>query len=236
MWLFSMKSYYKDARELFILFSGGLACSLIILSSFMHNAAQKMEISTHRFAPVEIEMELDGISSEGPIYAEQIQEKIDLKELVLKHIEINEVADRVSGTFRVNDVEAYEIVNWIYDASESQEVPFNIMVGLVATESSFRPHVKSWYGAVGLAQVVPRYWESFCDMDLFDPESNIHCGAMALRHYKDSCNKEVDPWDCALKKYNVGPGNYRSGNQEYIDAMDRYRVKIDTNISLLALD
>ena len=109
---------------------------------------------------------------------------------------------------------------WVYEAHVATGVPVVHLVSLIATESSFRVSVKSAAGAVGPAQVIPRFWSDYCSGDLADPQSNILCGARILKLYRERC----DAWDCAFKTYNVGPSNYE--RSDYLPAMARYIKKI----------
>lgn len=167
----------------------------------------------------------------------QLEEKRQIQAGILRWIDIQEASSKVATTYRKPLQEAETIVEIIYQASETTEVPFNTLLSLVATESSFNINAQSWYGAIGLAQVVPRYWSEFCGLDLTDPRDNVLCGALVLTEYKRQCdrNNARNPWVCALKKYNVGPGNYYSNNQEMVSAMNRYITKINKNMSLLSV-
>lgn len=134
----------------------------------------------------------------------------------------------LQSRFRINPKRASNFAVWIQKASNQSGVPIEIIAALVATESSFRYKARSPTGAIGPAQVNPRFWEQQCGEDLVNPEGNIACGAQVLALYRTSC----DDWVCALKKYNVGPTGYT--RPESRGAMDRYIAKIQT--SLAAMD
>ena len=134
----------------------------------------------------------------------------------------------LQSRFRVNANRASNFAVWIQHASNQTGVPIEIMAALIATESSFRYKARSHAGAIGPAQVIPRFWEEQCNEDLADPQGNIACGAQVLALYRKSC----DDWVCALQKYNVGPTGYT--RPESRGAMDRYIAKIQT--SLAAMD
>ncbi len=139
---------------------------------------------------------------------------------------VGEIEKTLIGSFGLNDIRAKTFAGWLHKAHEESGVPVGYMVALVATESSFRYEVTSHAGAIGPAQVIPRFWEKWCDADLTDPQENIICGAKVLAHYRARC----DDWSCAFKKYNVGPSGYRQA--EFIGAMQRYIAKIDRNLKI----
>lgn len=125
---------------------------------------------------------------------------------------------------------ATHFATWMHRAVEKTGVPFPLLAGVIATESGFRYEAASWAGAIGPAQVIPRYWKgSLCEGDLHDPEANILCGAKVLMHYHvDYCQRE---WICTLSHYNVGPGNIRSGDPYYQEAAQRYVKKVTTRLN-----
>ncbi len=139
---------------------------------------------------------------------------------------IAEIETTLKTSFGLNETRAAKFARWVHEAHEKTGVPVGYMVALVATESSFRYQVVSHAGAIGPAQVIPKFWQEWCDADLTDPQQNILCGAKVLAHYRTRC---VD-WSCAFKKYNVGPTGYRQA--QYIGAMKRYMTKIDRNLKI----
>jgi soluble lytic murein transglycosylase-like protein len=81
-------------------------------------------------------------------------------------------------------------------------------ITLVAIESRFEPRAKSSAGAVGLAQVIPKYAKEFgshcglvfepSDMDI--PELNLLAGACQFKHLVDTLGST----SLALVAYNAG--------------------------------
>ena len=131
-------------------------------------------------------------------------------------------AAQLVRAFGVRSGTATEFSAWILEAARRQQLAPELLASLVLTESSFRKHVRSNFGAIGPTQVRQKFWQSFCGADITDPEENVYCGAQILSHYQDACGgAEV----CALQSYNVGPYNV---NQEgFIQAGARYVNKID---------
>lgn len=143
--------------------------------------------------------------------------------------EVGAFADRLSDGFGLDATSAQDFAAWILEASARQGLPADLIAGLVYTESSFRRSVRSYAGAVGPAQVKPVFWQRFCgDVDLADPEQNVYCGAQILAHYMQRCGS----YDCALRLYNVGPGNMRKPYFER--ASHRYLAKVESHRARMA--
>ncbi len=79
----------------------------------------------------------------------------------------------------------------------------DLVLALMATESSFDPNAVSNMGATGLMQVMP-HWKKVLGIteDLKDPETSIKYGLQILGFYKEMY-KETE---LALTAYNRGPG------------------------------
>ncbi|HMB99204.1 MAG TPA: transglycosylase SLT domain-containing protein, partial [Balneolaceae bacterium] len=77
---------------------------------------------------------------------------------------------------------------------------------------------KSWAGAVGLMQVLPRFVETPYE-ELYDPVKNIEEGARIIKEhldhyaYMDSTNR----WAFSLATYNVGLGHMADARRLTID-------------------
>ncbi|HOK90154.1 MAG TPA: transglycosylase SLT domain-containing protein [Candidatus Hydrogenedentes bacterium] len=91
--------------------------------------------------------------------------------------------------------------------------PF-LLLAVARQESTFRPSLISWAGAVGVMQVLPKTarWMVSKDPDLpqdaptrlMEPEFSIHLGAAYLRKMLDQFNGNLV---YAVAAYNGGPGN-----------------------------
>lgn len=102
--------------------------------------------------------------------------------------------------------------------ADSMELNWLLLTAMIAQESSFNPESKSWAGAVGLMQVMPRFVNVEYD-DLYDPQINIKEGARILKEhmmhysYMDSTNQ----LEMALATYNVGQGHMADARRLAID-------------------
>jgi membrane-bound lytic murein transglycosylase F len=102
--------------------------------------------------------------------------------------------------------------------ADSMELDWLMLTAMIAQESSFNPNSKSWAGAVGLMQVIPRFVEVEYEQ-LYDPITNINEGARIIKEhlhhyaYLDSTNQ----WAMALATYNVGLGHMADARRLAID-------------------
>lgn len=101
--------------------------------------------------------------------------------------------------------------------------PF-LVQAIIRQESGFRETVKSWAGAVGLMQLMPRTakWTSntflqkgrFSTRQLLDPETNIRLGSMYIRVHTAHASDSIP---LALAGYNAGAGALKSWFKRYGD-------------------
>jgi len=134
--------------------------------------------------------------------------------------------DKLGQVFGLNSGRATEFAGWILEAADRQQIEPELIASLVFVESSFRKQVRSYVGAIGPAQVRPRYWARFCgDDDLTDPRLNIHCGAQVLAHLKELCGGG----ECALAAYNVGMNSLRKqAAHRYVSKVDYHFLQLTT--------
>ena len=138
-------------------------------------------------------------------------------------------AARLQRGFGLRATDADDFADWILEASARQNLEPDLLATVVMVESSFRRQARSVVGAIGPAQVRPHLWAEVCGGDLHDPETNVYCGALVLRHYWDMCatvggEAESSVEACALSSYNVGYDN--RNNLDYAGAVRRYLGKI----------
>jgi hypothetical protein len=92
-------------------------------------------------------------------------------------------------------------------AARRHNVPEDLFLRLVRTESGFRPTAKSHKGAIGLAQLMPQTARSL-GVNPHDPGQNLEGGA----RYLSQQYRRFGDWRLALAAYNAGP-----------EAVERYR-------------
>jgi soluble lytic murein transglycosylase-like protein len=93
----------------------------------------------------------------------------------------------------------------IRTAELAQRLPANLLARVLYQESRYRPdiidgRVRSSAGAVGIAQIVPRYHPT---VNALDPFASI---TYAARYLAD-LRRRLGSWEHALAGYNWGPGN-----------------------------
>lgn len=107
----------------------------------------------------------------------------------------------------------------IKSVADSAGLDWLMVASIVAQETKFNPESKSWAGAIGLMQVLPRYSEVKDVQLLYDAETNLREGVRIisehLRHYSymDSTNQ----WAFALATYNAGAGHVADARRLAID-------------------
>ncbi len=87
-------------------------------------------------------------------------------------------------------------------ASEAKMEPA-LLVGLVRTESNFRPEARSPVGALGLTQVMPLTGRAKKCGNLRDPMENLRCGVRVLQAFLAWYKGDVY---LSLSGYNAGHG------------------------------
>ncbi len=85
-------------------------------------------------------------------------------------------------------------------AARRHNVPEDLFLRLVRTESGFRPTAKSSKGAIGLAQLMP-FTARNLGVNPHDPKQNLEGGA----RYLSQQYRRFGDWRLALAAYNAGP-------------------------------
>lgn len=97
----------------------------------------------------------------------------------------------------------------VRDIAQDAGIDWKLVLAVMAQESRFNPNARSWAGAVGLMQIIPRFSQVEDEALLYDPEINIREGIRYLvKHldryaHLDSLNRHA----LALATYNVGMGH-----------------------------
>ncbi len=103
--------------------------------------------------------------------------------------------------------------DWTVRYASKHGVPTALLAGVIMQESSCDHRARSGYGAIGLTQVVWRYWGDYlqelgvagtCE-DLYNPRVSIEAGAAVLRYLLDVTGGDIRE---ALKRYSGGARGY----------------------------
>lgn len=137
-------------------------------------------------------------------------------------------AKLLSIAYKIPDKKADNFADWILEATSDVDVPEELLAGVIMAESTFDYYVVSSAGAVGPGQLKPQYWKDICPK-IKDPKHNVKCAATVLYHYYDDyCDKK---WNCAIRTYNVGPGNMKS--KKFAKASNVYLNKVNNHTKQL---
>ena len=116
------------------------------------------------------------------------------------------LAQGIQQAYAVKPNTAQKVAPLIIQSSDQHEVSPTLLAALIRQESTYRSTVTSPAGAVGLTQVIPKYWQQRCPGNLYDEAINIACGASILNYYHGRAGN----WKKALGYYNVGPSGYEN--------------------------
>lgn len=134
----------------------------------------------------------------------------------------------IQKSFSVSHPIANKISPLILQNSEKHNVPATLIAAVIHQESSYRAHAQSSSGAIGLMQIIPRYWQKSCPGDLYNEEVNINCGSYILSQY----HNKAGSWDKALGYYNVGPAGYennrssRKSGKKYANSVQNHEKQL----------
>lgn len=111
---------------------------------------------------------------------------------------------------------ALVIVKHSYRYGERHNVKPTLLLGIIATESSFKQHAVSSHGAVGLTQVLPKWHQDKIQgRDLYDLHVNLEVGSRILGDCFKSRRNQVSALAC-----------YNGATTE--DSVTRYVTKVTT--------
>lgn len=114
----------------------------------------------------------------------------------------------------ITEKDALEISALAYEESAKYNIDFHFTLGIITTESRFNVNAKSYCGAIGLMQLMPKTAKYIADKyeikykDLYNISTNIQIGVAYLYHLK----KKFGSYELAAAGYNggnVGARKYR---------------------------
>lgn len=107
----------------------------------------------------------------------------------------------------INPTQAKRLAQYaplIKNAAIQNNVPIELICGVILQESGGNPRARSHAGAKGLMQLMPGTARRFGVRNAYDPAQNIEGGTKYLRWLLDQFNGSVE---LALAGYNAGEGN-----------------------------
>jgi soluble lytic murein transglycosylase-like protein len=98
------------------------------------------------------------------------------------------LSEFVARRYFVSQDVAFDLVTLAHRAGYQLQLDPLLIIAVMAIESRFNPIAESRAGAKGLMQIIPKYHgdklEEFGGEEaVFEPEANIHVGAMILKEY-----------------------------------------------------
>ena len=112
------------------------------------------------------------------------------------------------SAYKISDKESYSILTAVYQEALNSNLAPDIVLAVIAAESSFNRFAVSSAGAQGLMQVMP-FWKNEIgrtDDNLTDIATNIRYGCKILQFY---LQKENGNLALALARYNGSVGKTR---------------------------
>ena len=119
------------------------------------------------------------------------------------------LSNGIQKAYSVSPTTANRVSPLIVQSADQYNLDPLMLAALIRQESTYRSQVVSSAGAVGLTQVMPRYWQKTCPGDLYDEATNINCGSFILTKYEQSAGRLKK----ALGYYNVGPSNFENNHK-----------------------
>jgi soluble lytic murein transglycosylase-like protein len=143
---------------------------------------------------------------------------------------ITRLSGHIQRKYRVSEAKARHIVHEAIRNAERHRLEPELILALIAVESTFKERAVSRVGARGLMQVMPRSHpdkvrEIGGSHQLFDPSKNIHVGSRVLVKYLNAHSGNLRR---ALLKYNGSLGTRSSFPDRVMRAYrDFQRVTIE---------
>lgn len=127
-----------------------------------------------------------------------------------------------------DDYRARQLTRWIVESGLKEGVDPRLVASVIATESSFRLHVISSSGAIGLGQLLPTTARWLQVSDPFDPIDNVAGISRYLRFLQDTFGGDREKM---IASYYVGQGTVQrqgipSKAQPYIQRVDSFYGKL----------
>lgn len=125
---------------------------------------------------------------------------------------ISRLSGHIQRKYRIPGAKAQRIVREAFRNAEKHQLDPELILAIIAVESTFRERAVSRVGARGLMQVMPgSHTRKVKDIggsrQLFDPAKNIHVGSRILVNYLDDHSGNLRR---ALLKYNGSLGTRSS--------------------------
>lgn len=151
----------------------------------------------------------------------QVVSKMAVTDSQPHHIKINKLAGYIQKKYKVTEHKAASIVTEaIRNAEKYDGLEPELILAVIAVESTFKERAVGQQGSRGLMQVLPKAHPGKVKAiggvhQLFDPGKNILTGSRILASYVEDSNGNLKR---ALLRYNGGDG---SGSRSYAEKVMR---------------
>lgn len=138
------------------------------------------------------------------------------QDLLVQTRRMGRLVEHIANRFPVNRNQARRIVSEAFRQGSAGDLAPELVLAVIAVESTFRPRVVSHAGARGLMQIIPKWHpDTIAEIGganaLFDPNKNIQAGVRILAEYLDAQDGNLRK---ALLRYN---GSHRNPRSPYAD-------------------
>ncbi len=138
------------------------------------------------------------------------------QDLLMQMRRMGRLVEYIANRFPVNKHQARRIVSEAFRQGSAGDLAPELVLAVIAVESTFRPRVVSHAGARGLMQIIPKWHpDTIAEIGganaLFDPNKNIQAGVRILAAYLDAQDGNLRK---ALLRYN---GSHRNPRSPYAD-------------------
>ncbi len=126
----------------------------------------------------------------------------------------------------------------IKQAADSLDWDWRLLAALIFRESKFDPEAKSWVGASGLMQLMPRTGKAYGVENFLDPAQNIMGGTKHIQwlenFWSNKVPDSVERHKFILGSYNVGQGHVLDA-QNLAEKYSRNPMVWDDNVAYFLL-
>lgn len=140
-----------------------------------------------------------------------------------------------------------QIAQTVVEESEKTNIPMQMYLAIMKTESTFRPNVVSSAYAKGIMQIQPGTWDAYVKKHnlpvtrehMFEPQANILVASVILKELYDNYialgHAEQDVWHYVLAAYFAGPASLKNGiksyHWRYIDKVKKHYNEFEAQIT-----
>lgn len=191
----------------------GTASAQLVQDKNLHGTAiyPNITLNTNLFDPTAV-MELE--NNPDPYYALATSNSTE------------ELRGYLEETYNISEKEVIAIVSAVFRHSDKHSVAPELILSIIANESSFKNRAKSSAGALGLMQVLPVWHQDKIRLNggsdalLWNPEFNIGIGTHILRDYINLSNGDLSK---ALARYNGSLGKHNGYSEKVLRKKTHYK-------------